>query len=192
MKPIRSNELDFWNDFVDQKFRDKQDDINTELSQKAQEVSDKTQEAFVKKCGVEGDLKECEKLHQKYTHFKTTKKEKELELFKDYANALDIVLEKLQRLSKSRNWSYSFGSNDDMEPEDIRRKLRDCNYDEAYKVAEKKHAVYNNLKKIKESCLVSIHTGADIKDVVSTLSYEMQKAQIGLDIPNILLGLPRK
>jgi hypothetical protein len=37
---------------------------------------------------------------------------------------------------------------------------------------------------------VAIHTGADIKDVVATLENKMNKAEISLDVPNTLLGLP--
>ena len=189
MKPIRSNELEFWNNLVSDEFRSKQEDIQTELSQKAQEVSDNTNDAFIKKCGVDSDLKDAEKKYAKYLDFKITKKEKENALYREYADAREIILEKLQRLSKSRNWNSSFSDND-VDPDDIKRKLRDCNYDEAYKVAEQKHAVYNQLKKIKKNCKVAIHTGADIKDVVVTLSNEMKKAQISLDVPSSLLGLP--
>jgi hypothetical protein len=189
MKPIRSNELEFWNNLVSDEFRSKQEDIQTELSQKAQEVSDSTNDAFIKKCGVDSDLKDAEKKYAKYLDFKITKKEKENALYREYADAREIILEKLQRLSKSRNWNNSFSDND-VDPDDIKRKLRDCNYDEAYKVAEQKHAVYNQLKKIKKNCKVAIHTGADIKDVVATLSNEMKKAQISLDVPSSLLGLP--
>ena len=33
MKPIRSNELDFWSNLVSDEFRSKQEDIETEISQ---------------------------------------------------------------------------------------------------------------------------------------------------------------
>ena len=189
MKPIRSNELEFWNNLVSDEFRSKQEDIETEISQKAQDVSDNTNDAFIKKCGVESDLKEKTKKYEKYLDFKITKKEKENSLYREYADSRDNMLEKLQRLSKSRNWDRSF-SDTDVTPDDIKKNLRDCNYREAYKHAEKKHAVYNQLRRIKKNCKVAIHTGADIKDVVATLSNEMKKAQIDLDVPSSLLGLP--
>ena len=189
MKPIRSNELDFWNNLVSDEFRSKQEDIETEISQKAQEVSDNTYDLFVKRCGVDSDLKDTIKKYSKYRDFKVTKKEKENSLFRDYADSRDMMLEKLQRLSKTKNWNNSF-SDTDVTPDDIMKSLRDCNYREAYKVAEQKHAVYNQLKRIKKNCKVAIHTGAEIKDVVATLSNEMKKAQIRLDVPSSLLGLP--
>ena len=34
MKPIRSNELEFWTNFVQDKFRDKREDIDTEIIKK--------------------------------------------------------------------------------------------------------------------------------------------------------------
>ncbi len=55
---------------------------------------------------------------------------------------------------------------------------------------KKRHTVYNQLRGIEESCKVAIHTGADIKDVVATLENKMNKAEISLDVPNTLLGLP--
>ena len=105
MKPIRSNELDFWNNLVQEEFSSKQEDIETEISQKAQDVSDNTNDAFIKKCGVESDLKETVKKYEKYQDFKITKKEKENALYRDYADSRDNMLEKLNRLSKSRKWN---------------------------------------------------------------------------------------
>ena len=118
MKPIRSNELDFWNNLVSDEFRSKQEDIETEISQKAQEVSDNTYDLFVKRGGVDSDLKDTIKKYSKYRDFKVTKKEKENSLFRDYADSRDMMLEKLQRLSKTKNWNNSF-SDTDVTPDDI-------------------------------------------------------------------------
>lgn len=193
MKPIRSNELDFWNNFVRDKFSDKKDDIRTELTQKAEEVSGKTHDAFIKKCGVENLLKEADKKYEKYLDFKRNKEQKEHQLHNDYASARDEVIDKLDRLSKVRNWDISFNSMGDTKtPDFIRKKLKEANYEEAYKEAKKRHSVYNQLKGIEESCRVAIHTGADIKDVVATLEKKMKRAEISLDVPQTLLGLPSK
>ena len=191
MKPIRSNELEFWNNFVRDKFSDKKDDIRTELTQKAQEVSDKTHDAFIKKCGVESLLKEADKKYDKYNDFKRNKEQKENQLLQEYTDVRDDIIDMVERLSKVRNWDISFSSmSENKNPDYIRKKLKEANYEEAYAEAKKRHTVYNQLKGIEESCKVAIHTGADIKDVVATLENKMKKAEISLDVPNTLLGLP--
>ena len=191
MKPIRSNELEFWNNFVRDKFSDKKDDIRTEMSRKAQEVSDKTHDAFIKKCGVDNLLKEADKKYDRYNDFKRNKEQKENQLFQEYTDVRDEVIDKIERLSKVRNWDISFSSmGENKNPDYIRKKLKEANYEEAYAEAKKRHTVYNQLKGIEESCKVAIHTGADIKDVVATLENKMKKAEISLDVPNTLLGLP--
>jgi hypothetical protein len=161
MKPIRSNELEFWTNFVQDKFRDKRENIDTEISTKAQEVADKTQDAFNKKCGVDKLLKD--------------------------------IQEKLTRLEKSRRWDTYFADSDCLRDLDkISRKLAEANYQEAKKEARKVHKVYNMLGHVEESCKVDIHTGADIKDVVSSLKGRMKRVEIPLDIANNLLAIENK
>jgi hypothetical protein len=191
MKPIRSNELEFWTNFVQDKFRDKREDIDTEINQKAQEVADKTRDAFIKKCGVDKILKEAKKKYDAWISFKRNKKATEEKLEEDFTNTVRQATDIMERLEKSRRWNTYFGDTDCLRDLDkLERKIQEANYEEAKKEARKLHKVYNLLGATEESCKVDIHTGADIKDVVSSLKRRMSKVEIPLDISNNLLALP--
>jgi hypothetical protein len=191
MKPIRSNELEFWTNFVASKFSDKRQDIDTEISQKAQEVADKSQEAFNKKCGVDKILKEAKKKYEAWQTFRRNKRSTEEKLEQEFTNTVSLAQEKLTRLEKSRRWDVYFGDSDCLRDlGKLERKLAEANYEEAKKEARKIHKVYNMLGATEESCKVDIHTGADIKDVVSSLKGRMTRVEIPLDISNNLLALP--
>tara|TARA_B100001093_G_scaffold433328_1_gene430209 strand:- start:262 stop:843 length:582 start_codon:yes stop_codon:yes gene_type:complete len=193
MKPIRSNELEFWTNFVASKFSDKRQDIDTEISQKAQEVADKSQEAFNKKCGVDKILKEAKKKYEAWQTFRRNKISTEEKLEREFTNTVSLAQEKLTRLEKSRRWDVYFGDSDCLRDlGKLERKLAEANYEEAKKEARKIHKVYNMLGATEESCKVDIHTGADIKDVVSSLKGRMTRVEIPLDISNNLLALPSK
>ena len=191
MKPIRSNELEFWTNFVASKFSDKRQDIDTEISQKAQEVADKSQEAFNKKCGVDKILKQAKKKYEAWQTFRRNKRSTEEKLEQEFTNTVSLAQEKLTRLEKSRRWDVYFGDSDCLRDlGKLERKLAEANYEEAKKEARKIHKVYNMLGATEESCKVDIHTGADIKDVVSSLKGRMTRVEIPLDISNNLLALP--
>ena len=101
--------------------------------------------------------------------------------------------EKLSRLEKSRRWDVYFADSDCTKDLDrLEKKLAEANYQEAKKEARKIHKVYNMLGHVEESCKVDIHTGADIKDVVSSLKGRMSNVEIPLDISNNLLAIENK
>ena len=134
MKPIRSNELEFWTNFVQDKFRDKREDIDTEINQKAQEVADKTKDAFIKKCGVDKILKEATKKYDAWISFKRNKKATEEKLEEDFTNTVRQATDILERLEKSRRWSVYFGDSDCLRDLDkLERKIQEANYEEAKK-----------------------------------------------------------
>ena len=191
MKPIRSNELEFWTNFVQDKFRDKKEDIDTEISTKAQEVADKTQDAFNKKCGIDKLLKEAKKKYDAWQTFRRNKRSTEEKLESEFTRITSEMQEKLSRLEKSRRWDVYFADSDcTKDLSRLENKLAEANYQEAKKEARKIHKVYNMLGHIEESWKVDIHTGADIKDVVQSLKSRMTRVEIPLDIANNLLALP--
>ena len=146
MKPIRSNELEFWTNFVASKFSDKRQDIDTEISQKAQEVADKSQEAFNKKCGVDKILKEAKKKYEAWQTFRRNKISTEEKLEREFTSTVSLAQEKLTRLEKSRRWDVYFGDSDCLRDlGKLERKLAEANYEEAKKEARKIHKVYNML-----------------------------------------------
>tara|TARA_R110000796_G_scaffold223847_1_gene340117 strand:- start:80 stop:661 length:582 start_codon:yes stop_codon:yes gene_type:complete len=191
MKPIRSNELEFFNTIIEDKFRDKRQTLETDLNQEAQKMADKQSSNMAKQCGVDKEIKALEIADKKYKDFLATKELQEDKLFHTVRDIGTQLTAKLERLNKVREWNTSF---DDFKPKEngvdyFTNKLDDCCYDEAYRLAKKSHKVYNKLQDMKTASRVILHTGSDINSTVTTLKSEMAKAGIDLPVPTHLLQL---
>ena len=191
MKPIRSNELEFFNTIIEDKFRHKRQTLETDLNQEAQKMADKQSSNMAKQCGVDKEIKALEIADKKYKDFLATKELQEDKLFHTVRDIGVQLTAKLERLNKVREWNKSF---DDFKPKEngvdyFTNKLDDCCYDEAYRLAQKNHKVYNKLQDMKTASRVILHTGSDINSTVTTLKSEMAKAGIDLPVPTHLLQL---
>ena len=191
MKPIRSNELEFFNTIIEDKFSDKRQVIETEINQEAQTIADKLSPNMAKQCGVEKEIKALEIADKKYKDFLATKELQEDKLFHTVRDIGVQLTAKLERLNKVREWDKSF---DDFKPKEdgvdyFINKLDDCCYQEANKMVKKNHKVYNKLQDMKTASRVILHTGSDINSTVTTLKSEMAKAGIDLPVPTHLLQL---
>jgi len=191
MKPIRSNELEFFNTIIEDKFRHKRQTLETDLNQEAQKMADKQSSNMAKQCGVDKEIKALEIADKKYKDFLSTKELQEDKLFHTVRDIGVQLTAKLERLNKVREWNKSF---DDFKPKEdgvdyFINKLDDCCYDEAYRLAQKNHKVYNKLQDMKTASRVILHTGSDINSTVTTLKSEMAKAGIDLPVPTHLLQL---
>ena len=191
MKPIRSNELEFFNTIIEDKFRHKRQTLETDLNQEAQKMADKQSSNMAKQCGVDKEIKALEIADKKYKDFLSTKELQEDKLFHTVRDIGVQLTAKLERLNKVREWNKSF---DDFKPKEngvdyFTNKLDDCCYDEAYRLAQKNHKVYNKLQDMKTASRVILHTGSDINSTVTTLKSEMAKAGIDLPVPTHLLQL---
>ena len=80
MKPIRSNELEFFKDMIREKFYDKKETLRTQITSEAQTLADKKQPLMAKQCGVENELKKLKVVDEKYREFKQTKQLQEQKL----------------------------------------------------------------------------------------------------------------
>ena len=191
MKPIRSNELEFFNTIIEDKFRHKRQTLETDLNQEAQKMADKQSSNMAKQCGVDKEIKALEIADKKYKDFLATKELQEDKLFHTVRDIGVQLTAKLERLNKVSEWNKSF---DDFKPKEngvdyFTNKLDDCCYDEAYRLAQKNHKVYNKLQDMKTASRVILHTGSDINSTVTTLKSEMAKAGIDLPVPTHLLQL---
>ena len=191
MKPIRSNELEFFNTIIEDKFRDKRQTLETDLNQEAQKMADKQSSNMAKQCGVDKEIKALEIADKKYKDFLATKELQEDKLFHTVRDIGTQLTAKLERLNKVREWDKSF---DDFKPKEdgvdyFINKLDDCCYQEANKMVKKNHKVYNKLQDMKTASRVILHTGSDINSTVTTLKTEMAKADIDLPVPTHLLQL---
>ena len=191
MKPIRSNELEFFNAIIEDKFRDKRQAIETEINQEAQMIADKQSSNMARQCGVDKEVNALEIADKKYKDFLSTKELQEDKLRQTVNEIGHVLTTKLERLNKVREWNQSF---DDFNSKEdgvgyFTSKLDSCCYDEAYKLVKKNHKVYNKLQDMKTASRVILHTGSDINSTVTTLKIEMAKANIDLPVPSNLLQL---
>ena len=83
MKPIRSNELEFFKELINSKFSDRREAVDTEVSMEANKLADKQKPHFAKKLGIEKLLKKVEVASKKYHDFKQTMQHTESQLFRE-------------------------------------------------------------------------------------------------------------
>ena len=108
MKPIRSNELEFFKELIKDKFYDKQEQINSEIHFEADKLAEKKKSTFAKECGVDKDLKQLDKVNQQYLDFIRTKSVVEQKLLDKVNQVANAVSNRLERLSKARQWDSHF------------------------------------------------------------------------------------
>jgi hypothetical protein len=192
MKPIRKDELEFWNNFTNDEFYEKQRSVDTEISQEAQSISEKKKHSFVKECGLYKELENLKKQHKAYQDFRDNKAIMENKLKEAWEKSANEFQTKAIRLGKARGWNDVYFNNETMYPDNAESKLNEACFEEAKGYVRKNHKVYNSLDKIKKKCKMIIHTGAHINSVVSSLKKEMSKAEITLEVPQTLLELPSK
>jgi len=196
MKPIRSNELEFFKEMIKDKFYDKKETLRTQMTSEAQKLADKKQPQMAKQCGVENEIKKLKVADDKYREFKATKQLQERKLLETVEEIGQVLSSKLQRMAKARNWDKDFSNfnprTDNDSADYFINRLNDCCYDEAYKQVKSNNTVYNQLNNMKSECEIILHTGSDINSVVTTLKGAMKKADIELPVPSNLLQLAIK
>ena len=191
MKPIRSNELEFFKELIRDKFNDKEKAVRSEIHVEADKLSQKNKASFPKACGVDKELKWLKKANDEYLNFVRSKSMVEAKLLQKCSDIAEGISNKLNRLSKTRQWNESFDNFNCKEdgPEYFINKLDDICFQEAEDHIKKGHKIYNALQEKRDNCRVIIHTGGDINNTVKTLQKEMGTADIRLAIPNNLLQI---
>ena len=191
MKPIRSNELEFFKELIRDKFNDKEKAVSSEIHMEADKLSQKNKASFPKACGVDKELKILKKANEEYLNFIRSKATVEAKLLQKFSDIPECISNKLNRLAKTRQWNESFNGFDPKEDgvEYFTNKLDDICFQEAEEHIKKGHKIYNALQEKRDNCRVIIHTGSDINSTVKTLQKEMGTADIRLAIPNNLLQI---
>ena len=191
MKPIRSNELEFFKELINSKFSDRKETVDTEISMEANKLADKQKPHFAKKLGIEKLLKKVEVASKKYHDFKQSMQHTENQLFRECNDVADELSRKLEHYNKARKWNTDFDSFTTKEDTAnyFTSKLDEVCYQEAKKHIQKNHAIYNQLQDMQDNCKLVVHTGADINNTVKALQKEMSKASIKLPIPEQLLQI---
>ena len=191
MKPIRSNELEFFKDLINSKFSDRREAVDTEVSMEANKLADKQKPHFAKKLGIEKLLKKVEIASKKYHDFKQSMQHTENQLFRECNDVADELSRKLNHYNKARKWDTEFDGFTTKEDtvNYFSSKLDEVCYQEAKKYIQKNHAIYNQLQDMQDNCKLVVHTGADINNTAKALQKEMGKASIKLPIPEQLLQI---
>ena len=191
MKPIRSNELKFFKDLINDKFNDKERAVKSEIHVEADKLSQKNKASFPKACGVDKELKILKKANDEYLNFIRSKATVEAKLLQKCSDIAEGISNKLGRLAKTRQWNERFDGFNCKEDgvEYFTNKLDDICFQEAEEHIKKGHKIYNALQEKRDNCRVIIHTGSDINSTVKTLQKEMGTADIRLAIPNNLLQI---
>ena len=191
MKPIRSNELEFFKDLINDKFNDKERAVKSEIHVEADKLSQKNKASFPKACGVDKELKILKRANDEYLNFIRSKSTVEAKLLQKVSDIAEGISNKLGRLSKTRQWDERFDGFNCKEDgvEYFTNKLDDICFQEAEEHIKKGHKIYNALQEKRDNCRVIIHTGSDINSTVKTLQKEMGTADIRLAIPNNLLQI---
>jgi len=194
MKPIRSNELEFFKELIKDKFYDKQEQIQSEIHFEADKLSEKKKSTFAKECGVDKDIKQLDKVNQQYLDFIRTKSVVEQKLLDKVSQMANVISNRLERLAKARQWDTNFIKFNAKEDgvEYFTNKLDEVCYQEAKEHIKKGHKLYHALKEKRDNCKVIVHTGSDINSTVKTLQKEMASADIKLAIPEQLLQIAVK
>jgi predicted nucleic acid-binding Zn-ribbon protein len=112
MKPIRSNELLYLDKVINDKFYAKRKDVETEISQTAQAISDKADKHFPKELKVDSKLKTLNQAYKQYADFIQTKERMENDLRTKVKNLAEQVEEHLDKYKQSRNWDVRFDGYD--------------------------------------------------------------------------------
>jgi len=110
MKPIRSNELEFFKELIKDKFYDKQEQVNSEIHFEADKLAEKKKTTFAKECGVDKELKQLSKVNSDYLEFIRTKRVVEEKLLDKVNQMANQIANRLDRLSKARKWDIRFSS----------------------------------------------------------------------------------
>ena len=191
MKPIRSNELEFFKELIRDKFNDKEKAVRSEIHMEADKLSQKNKASFPKACGVDKELKVLKRANDEYLNFIRSKATVEAKLLQKCSDIAEGISNKLNRLAKTRQWNERFDNFNCKEDgvEYFTNKLDDICFQEAEEHIKKGHKIYNALQEKRDNCRVIIHTGSDINSTVKTLQKEMGTADIRLAIPNNLLQI---
>jgi hypothetical protein len=189
MKPIRSNELLYLDKVINDKFYAKRKDVDTEISQTAQVMSDKANKHFPKELKVDGKLKTLNQAYKEYADFIQTKERMENDLRTKVKNLSEQVEEHLDKYKQSRGWDICFNGydvRDDNPVNYFERAMRDACFEEAKDRATKDHKLHSLLNSQQEYAKNILYSGGDINTVNIELKKAFNDAEIEFQLPKSL------
>ena len=197
MTPIRKDEKEDNLNRARALFRDKAQSVNTEIQQKAQELSDKKKPTFQKLVKVDKKMAALIEAEKKYKKHLENKDATEKKLFLDMQKKAKEVSEHLTRVSNVRNWSKSFNNYsirevDSPASDEFIDDLNTCCYDESYKYIEDNHKLRKVLQDLHDRVEAVFNMGLSLHTAQMEAKKIYNEAGIDYYIPPALLALPSK
>jgi hypothetical protein len=197
MKPIRSNELNYLDHLIEEKFRHRRQNIESEIEAATQKQTDKNLKSFVEKLGLKAQIKAYKEADMKLKKFQEQKESYESKLFAAKTNKKIELEQKLQSWASIRGWKGNY--NDTMEInikdyDDVSTTLLKACKQETKQAVEKlpKYKVKHDLDLLEEQAKNVLYSGRDIKDVWKHLGQTFKASGVPVAAPKEFLQLESK
>jgi flagellar biosynthesis chaperone FliJ len=197
MKPIRSNELNYLDQLIADKFRHRRQNINSEIEAVTQKQTDKNYKSFVDKLGLKAEIKAFKDAEDKLKKFVAQKESYENKLFVAKRTAAGKLESKLNSWSSIRGWKGNYNDVMSIEIKDydnIENYLTKACKQETEKAVSKlpKFKVKHDLDLLEEQAKNVLYSGRDIKDVWKHLGNTFKASGVPVAAPKEFLQLESK
>jgi len=197
MKPIRSNELNYLDQLIADKFRHRRQNINSEIEAVTQKQTDKNYKSFVDKLGLKAEIKAFKDAEDKLKKFVAQKESYENKLFVAKRTAAGKLESKLNSWSSIRGWKGNYNDVMSIEIKDydnIENYLtKACKQETELAVSKlPKFKVKHDLDLLEEQAKNVLYSGRDIKDVWKHLGNTFKASGVPVAAPKEFLQLESK
>jgi flagellar biosynthesis chaperone FliJ len=197
MKPIRSNELNYLDNLIREKFRHRRQNIESEIEAATQKQTDKNYKSFVEKLGVKAHIKAFKEANDKLKKFQQQKESYESKLYATMTNKKIELEQKLQSWASIRGWKGNYDNILDVsikDYDDVTSTLSRACKQETKTAVEKlpKFKVKHDLDLLEEQAKNVLYSGRDIKDVWKHLGQTFKTSGVPVAAPKEFLQLESK
>ena len=190
MQPIRSNELNYWQNVIWEKFANRKKELETDLFQDVKVKARQVQSTFNKKIKVDNKLEQLRKAEKSFVDFVSSKEKVERELQFKVAMLVEELRNDLKTWNEVRQWENT-DCNSIKTLGGVENYLEEVCYEEtkqAYMKTEKGRLL-NELNNSQDEARNVLHSGGSINDVVHNLDNIFKRTKIEVRIPKNLLQL---
>lgn len=190
MQPIRSNELNYWQNVIWEKFANRKKELETDLFQDVKVKARQVQSTFNKKIKVDSKLDQLRKAEKSFNDFVSSKEKVERELQFKVAMLVEELRNDLKTWNEVRQWENT-DCNSIKTLGGVENYLEEVCYEEtkqAYMKTEKGRLL-NELNNSQDEARNILHSGGSINDVVHNLDNIFKRTKIEVRIPKNLLQL---
>ena len=197
MKPIRSNELNYLDTLIHDKFRNRRQNIESEIEAATQKQTDKNYTKFVEKLGLKAQIKAFKEADVKLKKFQEQKESYESKLFATRQSRKIELEQKLQSWASIRGWQSNYNNTMEVnikDYDDVATTLSKACKQETQKSVEKlpKFKVKHDLDLLEEQAKNVLYSGRDIKDVWKHLGNTFKASGVPVAAPKEFLQLESK